>query len=164
LFNFASRTYLCATLGLPLVLATAADAQARRIFVTSVAGPADFAQWPAALPGAVGAEAADSVCRNLAAQAGLANAEAFRAWLSTRSIDAWCRVQNLPGTRDDGAAARRRAGGGPGTCRRRRPVERSLAALVDLEGLLLPLDRDESGASCPTSSSTGREPTRADAR
>jgi hypothetical protein len=145
--GFPLRAALCCA-GL---LATSAAAEPRRVFVSSAYGPADFAQWSAATPGTVGVDAADSICRALAAQAALPNAGAFRAWLSSAADDAWCRVQNLPGTRDTACAgAPAQPGGGPWArtgdgARWSGP----LAALTDQQGPLLPLDRDEHGTLVP---------------
>ncbi len=60
----------------------------RRAFVTSIDGPARFADW--ALPGDTtpgdlglsGIEAADEICQTLAASGGLANADAYKALVS----------------------------------------------------------------------------------
>jgi hypothetical protein len=79
-----------AALGFALCLAVvgSAGAQTRQVFVTSASGSANFSSWPSATPGAVGLEAADSICRNLATTAGLARPDAFRAWLSDSLDDA----------------------------------------------------------------------------
>src|SRR5512144_279538 len=83
-----------------LVAAAALGALPRQVFVTSVYGPATLSSWPVATPGATGTDAADSICRNLAVAAGLDRSSSFRAWLSDSLDDAWCRVQDLTGTRD----------------------------------------------------------------
>ncbi|MBZ0103474.1 MAG: hypothetical protein K8I65_15045 [Thermoanaerobaculia bacterium] len=142
-----------AALGFALCLAVvgSAGAQTRQVFVSSASGSANFSSWPSATPGAVGLEAADSICRNLATTAGLARPDAFRAWLSDSLDDAWCRVQDVTGTRDsacDGATALPGAGpwariGDGGRWGGR------LTALIEQQGPLLPLDRTELGAPVP---------------
>lgn len=136
----------------PFGLATAAlGAEIRQAFVTSAVGSADFSSWPQVTPGAVGLDAADSICRNVAAAASLARPGAFRAWLSDSLDDAWCRVQDRTGTRDggcDGAPAP--AGAGPWA--RTGDGARwagSLSALTDDQGPLVPLDRDEHALAVP---------------
>lgn len=77
----------------------------RLAFVTSVEGTGDFSSWPDAEEGLAGLDAADSVCRNLAASAGLPFEESFKAWLSDDSMDAidrfehdgpWVRIDGVP--------------------------------------------------------------------
>ena len=88
-----------------------ADATVRQAFLTSVAGPAVFADWPnTALSGAA---AADEVCQGLAATAAIPNAANFRAWLSTSTSDAYCRVQGLSGQRGTGCGGGPQPGAGP---------------------------------------------------
>jgi len=67
------------------------------VFATSVTGTGDLGSWPEASPGAVGLDAADSICQDLALDAGLANPLDFVAWLSDSEDDAYCRVHGLTG-------------------------------------------------------------------
>lgn len=60
-------------------------------FVTSSAGSGDLSSWPEA-GGAAGIEAADNVCRNLAAEAHLPAPESFVAWISDTLEDAKDRI------------------------------------------------------------------------
>lgn len=94
------------------VLATPAAATKRRAFVTSIAGTGDIASWPDAT-GATVLDNADSVCRARAQAAGLPNDSAYRAWLSTAGIDAYCDVQGLAGKKSDGCDNSPLPGGGP---------------------------------------------------
>ena len=142
---------LALCLALSLVATSAFAVGTRQAFVTSVYGPADFSLWPAATPGTAGAHAADSICGHLAAEAGLDRPGAFRAWLSDSLDDAWCRVQDLSGTRDsgcDGAPVLQGAGPWARTSDGARWAG-ALSALIDEQGPLVPLDRDEHGAPVP---------------
>lgn len=78
------------------LLTPALEAQERVAFVTSVTGTADLGSWPES-GSAVGAAAGDAICRTLAADAGLANAGTFIAWLSTTTDDAYCRLHGFSG-------------------------------------------------------------------
>ena len=49
-----------------------------------------------------GLAAGDNICRVLAGNAGLPNANTYRAWLSTASTDAYCHVQGQTGKRATG--------------------------------------------------------------
>lgn len=71
----------------------------RVVFVTSERGTGNLSTWPSA-GGKTGLAAADQVCQRSAARAGLPGE--FRAWLSSMDDDAFCRVQRLPGKRDEG--------------------------------------------------------------
>lgn len=87
---------LALSLGL---LAAAGWAAPRRAFITSLYGPGDLGGWVAA-GSAEGLAAGDAICRALALDAGLENAETFRAWLSDDTTDAWCHLQGFGGRRD----------------------------------------------------------------
>lgn len=128
--------------GVPLAAQTP-----RWAFVTSTFGPADFSQWPEAADGAIGVDAADSICRARAVAAGLAAPENFRAWLSDGLDDAWCRMQGLGGRREtacDGATPL--PGAGPWARRDGVRWAGSLDDLADRSGPMVPLDLDEHGA------------------
>jgi nitroreductase len=80
------------------LLAPSAHAAVKKMFVTSASGNAKLENWPViAGQGRTGADAGDAICQTLAANAGLANAGAFRAWLSTTADDAFCRVRTSNG-------------------------------------------------------------------
>jgi len=65
-------------------------------FVTSASGTGELGAWPEADAGTSGIAAGDSICRDLAAAAGLPVAASFRAWLSDSTTDAKDRFV-LPG-------------------------------------------------------------------
>jgi hypothetical protein len=98
-------TFLLFLFLLGLAAAPAAAVQ-RRAFVTSVLGSGDLSQWPDA-NGYQGLEAGDAICQARAAAGGLPNPTAYRAWLSDAQDDAYCRVRNRSGRRENGC------GGGP---------------------------------------------------
>lgn len=138
-------------LGLLMTATVTFGVETRQAFVSSVYGPGNFASWPEAELGTSGPEAADSVCRTLAANAGLARPLAYRAWLSSSLDDAWCRVQGLIGTRDSGCSGEP-APEGAGPWARTSDGARwagTLAELSEDRGPLVPLDRDERGAAVP---------------
>jgi len=84
-----------------LALTLTADissAATRQVFVTSVSGTGKLGDWPAA-GAATGLAAGDAICQARAAAGGLDNADGFRAWLSTPSNDAYCRIHGLSGLR-----------------------------------------------------------------
>ncbi len=66
--------------------------------MTSASGTGNLGSWPQA-GGHTGLAAGDAICRSLAADAGLADASLFRAWLSTSTTDAYCHVAGLAGTK-----------------------------------------------------------------
>lgn len=77
--------------------------QGRLAFVTSVVGTGDLGSWPQADSGSSGIAAGDSVCRNLATDAGLSHPDSFKAWLSDESVDAIDRFDHDgPWVRPDG--------------------------------------------------------------
>lgn len=63
-------------------------------FVTSATGPGDLSAWPEATVGTSGIAAGDSICRNLAAAAGLSQPDRFKAWLSDQTANAAARFGN----------------------------------------------------------------------
>ena len=74
------------------------------VFVSSASGDADLSSWPGA-GGAVGLDAADNVCRSLAAAAHLPAPQSFFAWLSDSQQDAADRLtSDGPFRRVDGYA------------------------------------------------------------
>lgn len=107
-----SRTPLAALIAFALLGAGPAVAVKRRAFVTSVSGPGNLSAWPGGT-GATSLDRADSICRARAVAAGLPNALAYRAWLSTSGTDAYCHVQGLGGTRANGCNGASQPGAGP---------------------------------------------------
>lgn len=79
-------------------IASPVAAASRRVFVTSVSGTGDLSSWADA-GGQSGLAAGDAICQARALAAGLPNASGFRAWLSSSSDDAYCRVHGLGGKR-----------------------------------------------------------------
>ena len=92
-----SRPRRVATLVAVAILAGALPlAAAKKVFVTSASGTGNLGSWPQA-GGHTGLAAGDAICRSLAADAGLADASLFRAWLSTSTTDAYCHVAGFAG-------------------------------------------------------------------
>ena len=77
------------------------EAVKRRAFVTSEIGNGNLNSWPSS-GGLFGLPAGDNICRVLAGDAGLPNANTYRAWLSTASTDAYCHVQGQTGKKATG--------------------------------------------------------------
>jgi hypothetical protein len=73
--------------------AASAAAQTDVMFVTSASGTGNLSTWPQATAGLHGIAAGNSICQNLAAAAGLANASTFQAWLSDAKTDAACNIR-----------------------------------------------------------------------
>ena len=103
---------LVLTLPILLLFGAPASAVQRRAFVTSVQGTGDLFSWPGS-SGATALERGDSICRARATAGGLPNAATYRAWLSTSTVDAYCHVQGLTGTRADACHGASQPGGGP---------------------------------------------------
>lgn len=103
---FAVALSICILCAAPL------HAVKRRAFVTSVQGTGDLFSW-AGSSGATALDRADSVCRARAVLGGLPNANTYRAWLSTSTVDAYCHVQGLAGTRANACGSAVQPGGGP---------------------------------------------------
>jgi hypothetical protein len=137
----------CATL-----VAAAAGATVRTAFVTSVSGTGNLSSWADA-GGHTGLAAGDAICQARAAAAGLPNAAAFRAWLSTTTVDAFCHVLGLNGTKADdcngGVVGDPPAG--PWARTDGQPFAAKLADLADETGVQVfqPLRFDENGAEVP---------------
>ncbi len=86
---------------LQLLATGPAEAAKRRAFVTSEVGDGNLNSWLEA-GGLFGLAAGDNICRVLAGNAGLPNANTYRAWLSTASTDAYCHVQGQTGKKATG--------------------------------------------------------------
>ncbi len=80
--------------------AARADLADRHAFVTSVTGGGDLGTWSDA-GAATGLDAGDAICRKRAQDATLPNASSYRAWLSSSTVDAYCHVFGLSGTKAD---------------------------------------------------------------
>jgi hypothetical protein len=89
---------LCTCLLLSALVASPLAAVTRHMFLTSVTGTGNLSSWPDA-GGFAGLDAADAICQARATAAGLANAAAYRAWISDSVDDAYCRMHNLGGKR-----------------------------------------------------------------
>jgi|CXWL01.1.fsa_nt_gi hypothetical protein len=131
---------------LALVACTAATAAAVPVaFVTSATGPGRLLDWPqAAGHNGTGLDAGDRICRKLATDAGLPNAQAFRAWLSDGNVDAFCHLFGAGGSVPacGGAVLAPR---GPWQRVDGLPVARNLPALLAGE-MLSPMRVTETGA------------------
>lgn len=84
-----------------VIISTPLTAATKIAFVTSVTGTGNLNSWSAA-NGKTGLEAADQICRTLAANADpplpeSPGPETFVAWLSDSNNDAYCRVFGLTG-------------------------------------------------------------------
>ena len=149
---------------LALAAADAARAVNRQAFVTSVTGTGNLTSWPDAGP-SVGLAAGDAICRSRATIAGLPNPNTYRAWLSSSTVDAYCRVQALSGTRAPGCVGGPPLPAGPwylsdGTS----AFSPGLDALTGPERVIYrPLFRDEFGTLISSASAatvwTGTDPT-----
>ena len=98
--NRATSILIVLTFMLSVVLVIPqASAQNKVAFVTSVVGTGNLGnpnQWPDN-DNLTGLHAADAICRNRAAAAGLSNPGDFVAWLSDSADDAYCRLHGLQG-------------------------------------------------------------------
>jgi hypothetical protein len=80
---------------------------AKRVFVTSTSGSGDLSSW-ANSGGESGLAAGNEICKSLASQENLENAETFTAWLSDSTHDAIDNLQGLgPWARPDGVLVAR---------------------------------------------------------
>jgi len=71
-------------------------------FATSTFGPGDMHSWTeVAGTNLTGLAAADGICRAHATDAGIADPDAYVAWLSDRNNDAYCRVFGLTGKKSN---------------------------------------------------------------
>jgi hypothetical protein len=137
-----------------LLSGSPAEAVKRRAFVSSIAGTGNLSTWPGAT-GSTTLERADSICRNLAANAEpnpLPNANTYRAWISTTSTDAYCHVQGLGGKKAGGCVGGVPPGAGPWYFSNGATNwSGSLDELVGDAGVLYrPLHRDENFDEIPT--------------
>lgn len=132
---------------LPMTLLAGPPPPNRVAFVTSERGPADFSAWPQAADGLTGLEAADSVCRQYANNAGLDNPDNFVAWLSDSNDDAYCRLAGFSGKKASNCGqVSLPAGAGPWVRTDGKPFAGTLAQFSTFDGLVYtPLRLDENG-------------------
>lgn len=130
-----------------LLAAAPGAAVTRRAFVTSVTGTGNIASWAGAT-GATVLDKGDSICRARATAAVLPNPATYRVWLSTSTVDAYCHVQGLGGTKATGCGGASQPGGGPWYLSN--GVTPFSAALAELTGpgkvIYRPILVDETGA------------------
>jgi len=97
----SGHSLLCLKVGTNDVLPDP-QAQGKIVFLSSAMGHGRLGSWTQS-GGNTGIAAGDAICQNLAAAAGLANAGAFKAWLSDSSTDARDRLtSDGPWVRPDG--------------------------------------------------------------
>ena len=143
--------------GLPLLIlavgsAAPAPAAVKKMFVTSVAGSTNLSTWPQA-QGQSGLAAGDAICQTLAHDgAGLPSWQDFRAWLSTSSQDAYCRVAGFDGQKAANCGELGLPDGGPWQRLDGRPFANSLSELTSDLALLHPPAIDETGELVSASS------------
>jgi hypothetical protein len=87
-----SNRLLCMQAGPGPALPAFAQA-GRAAFITSTAGNGNLSSWPGA-GGHTGLAAGDAVCQARASEAGLPNADRFRAWLSSSASNAIDRISS----------------------------------------------------------------------
>ncbi|MGH9464711.1 MAG: hypothetical protein ACRD0X_03630 [Thermoanaerobaculia bacterium] len=121
----------------------------RVAFVTSAAGGGDLSKWPDA-KGQVGLAAADIICEERAAAAGLANPQNFVAWLSDPDHDAYCRVHNLTGKKANNCRqSQLPAAAGPWVRTTGFPFSDAITLLTTSGVVYAPLRYDEFGDPIP---------------
>jgi hypothetical protein len=145
------RRLLCLALA-AAAAAVPAEAATMRAFVTSATCNGNLGACTAAV-GDVGVAAANNLCQELAATAGLTGGgEIFRAWISDATADAYCNVLGLAGQRFGAPACGVGSlpAAGPWVRRDGLPFAASIADLVGA-GPITPLGRTEGGLTVPTS-------------
>jgi len=142
------RTQAWMVLVLAGLLSSALEAQQRVAFVTSVEGTAVFGTWPEA-GSAVGADAADAICQNLATAAALDNPGNFVAWVSTGFDDAYCRLHGFSGKITDKCGqATLPVNAGPWVRTDGQPFGETIDRLLTPDAVVYyPLAKDENGDS-----------------
>lgn len=121
-------------------------------FVTSETGNGKLSTW-ASSSGQDGTAGADTVCRTVATNAGIADPNSFVAWLSDSDDDAYCRANGFTGTRANNCGqASLPATSGPWQLTGNVPFADSIGNMVaPVYAVLRPANRDEFGALLPTS-------------
>lgn len=130
------------TVAILIAAAGTAHASVHRMFVTSAQGTGNLAAWPESL-GIAGIAGGDQICQTLAANAGLDNPGAFRAWLSDSSTDAYCHVAGFDGTRADNCGQSTPVDAGPWQRADGKPFSAELQDLTSAGAVLYPGKVDE---------------------
>ncbi len=144
--NHSRAMALTLVLFAPLALHAGSD---RVIFATSVAGTGDLGSWPDA-DGQVGLAAGDAICEARAEAAKLANPQNFVAWLSDLDDDAYCRVHNLTGKKENNCGqGQLPAAAGPWVRTTGFPFSEAIALLTSSGVVYTPLRYDEFGNLVP---------------
>ncbi len=130
---FARFTLLA--LGWLVTVAAPGAAAVKKVFLTSAYGPAKLSMWPEAAPFG-GLAAGDQICRTLAEDATLPNFASYRAWLSTDTQDAYCRVAGYSGKKSENCGEDSLPDAGPWELVDGSPFVRSLSELTDHAALL----------------------------
>lgn len=144
--SLSQRARLAAA-GLALLggLAAPGGAAVKKMFVTSVVGSANLSTWLQA-QGETGLAAGDAICQTLAHDgAGLPAWQDFRAWLSTSTEDAYCRVAGFEGLKADDCGELGLPDAGPWERMDGQPFANSLAELTSGPALLHAPAVDENG-------------------
>lgn len=141
---------MLAAAALAWTIAAPLDAVDRMMFVTSTSGTGDLSTWAGA-DGFTGLAAGDAICQARASAAGLANASAYRAWLSDAADDAYCRLHGFTGKRATNCGQPTLpTGAGPWWRRDWMPFGAALPELADpLNEVLMPARINEYGAALP---------------
>ena len=114
-------------------------------FVTSVKGTGNLSSWSEA-GGQTGLAAGDAICRARAAAAGLADANAFVAWLSDDKNDAYCRAHLLSGRVEDNCGqSSMPAAAGPWVRTDGFPFADNLVDIIEESRIFAPAATDEFG-------------------
>jgi hypothetical protein len=114
-----------------------AEAAVKRMFLTSVSGTSKLSTWAEAQAQG-GVAAGDAICRTLAQNAALPNFATYRAWLSTDTDDAYCRIAGFAGKRSANCGQASLPAAGPWQFVNGTPFARSLAELTGDLALLHP--------------------------
>lgn len=97
-----ARALLCIETGSGPPIHESYKRSGKKIFLSSIQGNGNLSSWHGA-GGKTGIAAGDSICQTLAREAGLENAEHFKAWLSDTHTSAFERIQSDgPWVRMDG--------------------------------------------------------------
>ncbi|MEO8195694.1 MAG: hypothetical protein ABI689_03125 [Thermoanaerobaculia bacterium] len=127
-------------------LAAPGPAAIKKMFLSSVSGTSKLSTWPEAQAQG-GLDAGDAICRTLAQNASLPNFSLYRAWLSTTSEDAYCRVAGFSGKLAANCGQATLPEAGPWQLVNGAPFARSLAELTGDLAVLHPPIVTESGAT-----------------
>jgi len=130
---------------LSLADATSSNAATRRAFITSTAGNGNLSGWADA-GGETGVAAGDAICQ--AHAAALEPPGTFRAWLSSSTDDAYCRIHGLGGKRASNCGqAELPVAAGPWVRTDGLPFGEEISTLLPPTGAIYyPLRFDEDGA------------------